>query len=76
MDAYPLPKIDELLAKLSKARIFSKVDLHSRFHQIPMDPASFPLTTFRVPEPINGCSHFEWKVMPMGLSTAPPTFQR
>ena len=32
MDAYPLPKIDELLNRLAKARIFSKVDLHSGFH--------------------------------------------
>lgn len=35
MDAYPLPKIDELLTRLAKARAFSKVDLHSGFHQIP-----------------------------------------
>ena len=76
MDAYPLPKIDELLAKLSKARVFSKVDLHSGFHQIPIDSHSISLTTFRTPEPIQGCSHYEWTVMPMGLTTAPPTFQR
>ena len=76
MDAYPLPKIDELLNRLAKAAIYSKVDLHSGFHQIPMERNSIPLTGFRVPEPIEGCSHFEWVVMPMGLSTAPPTFQR
>ena len=76
MDAYPLPRIDELLHRLAKARVFSKVDLHSGFHQIPMEKESIPLTAFRVPEPVGGCSHFEWTVMPMGLSTAPPTFQR
>ena len=76
MDAYPLPKIDELLNRLARARVFSKVDLHSGFHQIPIVPASIPLTAFRVSELIQGCSHFEWVVMPMGLSTAPPTFQR
>ena len=76
MDAYPLPKIDELLNRLARAQIFSKVDLHSGFHQIPMEESSIPLTGFRVSEPIEGCSHFEWRVMPMGLSTAPPTFQR
>ena len=76
MDAYPLPKIDELLNRLAAARIFSKVDLHSGFHQIPMDTQSIPYTAFRIPDPIRGCSHFEWTVMPMGLSTAPPTFQR
>ena len=76
MDAYPLPKIDELLHRLAQAKIYSKIDLHSGFHQIPVEPASIPLTAFRIPEPISGCSHFEWLVMPMGLSTAPPTFQR
>ena len=76
MDAYPLPKIDELLNRLAQARVYSKMDLHSGFHQIPMEPESIPLTAFRLSEPVDGCSHFEWVVMPMGLSTAPPTFQR
>ena len=74
MDAYPLPKIDELLHKLAKARYFSKGDLRSGYHQIPMEEDSIPITAFRTSEPINGCSHFEWVVMPMGLSTAPATF--
>ena len=76
MDAYPLPRIDDLLHRLARAQIYSKVDLHSGFHQIPMEETSIPLTAFRVPEPVAGCSHYEWVVMPMGLSTAPPTFQR
>ena len=36
-DAYPLPKIDELLHKLARSRWYSKVDLKSGFHQIPME---------------------------------------
>ena len=76
MDAYPLPKIDELLHKLAGARWFSKLDLQSGYHQIPMEEDSIPITAFRTSEPIQGCSHFEWVVMPMGLSTAPSTFQR
>ena len=76
MDAYPLPKIDELLHKLADARHFSKLDLQSGYHQIPMEEASIPLTAFRTSEPVGGCSHFEWVVMPMGLSTALSTFQR
>ena len=69
-DAYPLPKIDELLNRLAKASWFSKMDLQSGFHQIPMDPESVPYTAFRVGTPVDGCSLFEWTVMPMGLSTA------
>ena len=76
MDAYPLPKIDELLHRLAQANWFTKMDLRSGYHQIPMDPASAKYTAFRLSPPIKGCSLFEWAVMPMGLATAPATFQR
>ena len=76
LDAYPLPCIDELFNKLAKARWFSKMDLASGYYQIPMDEKSIKYTAFRVSEPIRGCSMFEWTVMPMGLASAPATFQR
>ena len=75
-DGYPLPKIDELLQKMARSRWFSKVDLKSGFHQIPMEENSVQYTAFRIAEPVQGCSLFEWEVMPMGLSTAPSTLQR
>ena len=76
IDAYPLPRIDELLQRLAVSSIFSKVDLKSGFHQIPVDRDSVPYTAFRTSTPIKGHTLFEWGVMPMGLSTAPGTFQR
>ena len=39
-DAYPLPKIDELLHRLAGARVYSKFDLKSRYHQIAIDENS------------------------------------
>ena len=76
MDAYPLPRIEDLFTKLSRAQWFTKVDLKSGFHQIPMSEESVKFTAFRIGIPLDGCSHYEWTVMPMGLSTAPASFQR
>ena len=76
LDAYPLPRIEELFTKLSRAKWFSKVDLKAGFHQIPMKEESIKYTAFRIGVPLEGCAHYEWTVMPMGLSTAPASFQR
>ena len=76
MDTYPLPRIDELLQRLALSKYFSKVDLKSGFHQIPVDCDSVQYTAFRISTPIHRHTLFEWGVMPMGLSTALGTFQR
>jgi Reverse transcriptase (RNA-dependent DNA polymerase) len=44
---YPLPLIDETLARLSKAKVYTKLDIRQAFHRIRISPESEELTAFR-----------------------------
>ncbi|XP_075908910.1 uncharacterized protein LOC142905724 [Petromyzon marinus] len=68
-NAYPLPRMDESLDALAGARFFSTLDL-TGFWQLPLDDESRPKTVFRTPH-----SLFQFNWLPMGLHSAPATFQ-
>lgn len=68
---YQIPTIEEVLPKLSKAKVFSILDASEGFWQIKLEDESSYLTTFWTP-----FGRFKWNRMPFGISTAPEEFQR
>ena len=70
-DCYPLPKIEDLIVQLGKAKWFSTLDLASGYHQIKIRPSDRYKTALRTEFGL-----FEYNVMPFGLTNAPSTFQR
>lgn len=69
-DKFPIPIIDELLNDLHGAKFFAKLDLHFGYHQVPMHPTNIEKIEFHTHH-----DHFEFHVMPFGLSNVLATFR-
>ncbi|RYE25800.1 MAG: hypothetical protein EOP45_04435 [Sphingobacteriaceae bacterium] len=70
-DRFPMPRIDEILDGLGKAKYFSVLDLQAGYHQIPLARESRKITSFSTDR-----GYFQWKVLPFGINVAPASFSR
>uniref|UniRef100_A0A803JM67 Gypsy retrotransposon integrase-like protein 1 n=1 Tax=Xenopus tropicalis TaxID=8364 RepID=A0A803JM67_XENTR len=70
-DAYPMPRVDELIERLGTARYLTTLDLTKGYWQIPLTDRAKEKTAFSTPEGL-----FQYLVLPFGLHGAPATFQR
>src|SRR5579871_1069644 len=68
-DQYPLPWTDELFDQLQGAKIYTKFDLSSGYHQVQIRPEDTYKTTFQTRYGL-----YEFKVLPFGLTSTPATF--
>lgn len=70
-DAYPMPRLEDLIKRLGKAHFISTLDLCKGYWQVPMAKEARPCTAVRMPQRL-----FQFKVVPFRLQGAPATFQR
>ena len=68
---WPMPRVEDILAKLGKAKYFTTLDLRSGYHHIALDKQSIKKTAFCTP-----FGKYEYLKVPFGLAQAPSYFQK
>jgi hypothetical protein len=66
---YPLLKIEDLFDQLNGAKVFSKIDLRTGYHQLKVREPDIPKTAFTTRYGL-----FEYTIMSFGLTNAPAYF--
>ncbi|CAH8626418.1 unnamed protein product [Dicrocoelium dendriticum] len=71
LDAYPLPRIDDLIDKIARFDVYSTLDLKSAYHQIPINEGERKYTAFEA-----GGKLYEFCRIPFGVTNGVACFQR
>ena len=70
-DTFPIPRIDDCIDKVGKAKYVTKIDLLKGFYQVPLTERAKELSAFVTPSGL-----YQYKVMAFGMKNSPATFQR
>ena len=71
LDAYSLPRMQDIVQKVAAYKIFSTLDLTSAYHQVELPLSDRIYTAFEADGAL-----WQWKCIPFGLTNAVPCFQR
>ena len=71
LDRYPIPKVEDLFAKLSKGKLFSKLDMRQAYQQIELEEESKKYVVINTQRGL-----FQYTRLPFGIASAPGIFQR
>ena len=71
LDAYPLPRIDDLVNEVAQHNFFSTLDLRSAYHQVPLLEEEKLFTAFEA-----GGKLYEFNRIPFGVTNGVASFQR
>lgn len=66
---YSLPLINKTLTRISRAKVFIKLDIRQAFHRIRINPQSKELTIFRT-----RYGAYKYKILLFGLINGPATY--
>jgi hypothetical protein len=70
-DSYPIPRMDDCIDRVGRAKFVSKFDLMKGYWQVPLTKRAVEVSAFVTPDGL-----YEYKVMPFGMKNAGATFQR
>ena len=70
-DAYPLPRVDDLIDEVGQAKFITKIDLLNGYYQVPLTENAQQISAFITPFGL-----FHYLVAPFGMRNCPATFQR